>query len=694
MNNYTIENGKIKSKGGIPNLPRWYCDNLVAMENDKYGISKVEYFNRTTKGIPRVFFDDMWGGMKFFIKIHGSAYAENITDVSMSPYGFEGVWTVGSLKLEYCRRIINDTIVTSIKTGSFVPKNTKFSLEFYDSLCLRPQKWGDYRLVDKVERVWSDWLFDKDVLKTEFTEPENNASTYIAIGADFAMNYIKRPLGGKNVLQSEELEANREYSVYISFDDSEDKILKRLETTKQNKESYIEAQEKRYAAAAAKAPVLKSPYKLLNDFFALAPIYSESCKVQSLPGAIRAKTDCYWVWGWDGMSSCYAYSYFGDVEFVGKLLRLYMDTADENGGIAHNFNRDMTHLETSMYSAQGFYINLLYQYAINGGDIEPYYGFAKQLMNTILSHEVNELGLCDGLSLFPDFRESILETGDDISTFNNSSLYCGIAAMRYLAKQMDDEETYKTAQEFTERTRKNFDKILFDKKIGYYVSSADSKTLEKRNSYTSMAIKWDNGFCADLVSDKSGEALGFFEKNFINDAGILPLPEWGESYDFDSNQAHSWWPATSEYYGRLINNQNRKDLIDKFAGWIGYWTEKLMCPEGIDCYINTKTPDTDYWTTINGAWQAYSMRAWYEVIVHSIVGVEISWDGIDLHPYSGEEMAVFGLNYASRKLDIYMKGRGTKIKNVTVDEKKLGAVYKILKENLSEHSVIVVEREK
>lgn len=692
MENYRIENGKIMSKGAVPNPPRWYCDDLVAMENDIYGISKVEYFNRSTEGIPTVFFNDMWGGMKFYLKSDASCFSEALKNTIAMPYGFSGIWETKLGQFEYERRIINNTIVTTLKTGENVLNGTDFVLEFTTAFCLKTQSTGDFRLIDNSGRKWDEWKFCDNALKIFFSETKKVGETHVAIGSEHEIRYEKRSLGGKYILTMPSLLPNTEYSFYISFDETDEKAVERLKTTIKEKNKFICVQNERYRRAGEKAPILESPYKSLNNFFELVPLYHESCKVQSIPGAVRAKTNCYWVWGWDGMSSSYAYAYLGDNEFMGELMELYMKTADENGGIVHCFNRDMTHKITSMYSAQGFYLSLMYQYYINGGDITPYYDFAKKLLNTILSHEVGDTGLCDGWSLFPDFREAIMENGEDISTFNNSSLYCGVAAMGYIAKEVKDDETYRKTSEFTERTRKNFSDIFFDEEKGYFVSSVDKNTLEKRPSYTSMAIKWDNTFCRDLVDGKNGDALRFFEENFVKAPGILPLPRWGKSYDFDSNQAHSHWPATCEYYARLINMENRKELTEQFVGWISYWTDKLMCPEGIDCYTDTEVPATDYWTSLNGAWQAYSMRAWYEAVIHSVVGVEISSDGLNIYPYSGKEMSLIGLNFDNKKLDIHMKGSGSKVKSVSLDGKSLGAVYKIEKELLKEHSVIEVVR--
>lgn len=694
MNEYITEKGKIKSQNGIPHLNRWFCDDLLVFEKDKHGISKVEYFNQTTRGSQKVFVDDMWGGFAFYLhKKRGYRYNENITDCTVMPYGFFGIWEHNGVRAEYSQYIISNTICVTLKTGESVPEDTVFALEFYDYFSFAPNAKGDFRFTDSTERKWKPWKFKNNCMMTGYTEPQNdNVGTYVALSGNFEIDYSQKPLNPKHILQSHALMPNTEYTFFVAFDSSEEQARNRLFDTMKNKEAYLEKQKERYNRIMEKAPVLESPYEGLNKFFELAPLYHESCKVTSVPGAIRAKTNCYWVWGWDGMSSGFAYSYWGDTEFLKELLKMYMETSDKEKGIAHCYARDMSHIETSPYAAQGFYISILYQYYINGGDISPYYDFAKKIFNMIAEHEVGDTGLCEGFSLFPDFRETILENGNDISTFNNSSLYCAVSAMVKLSEAVNDSETAKRASELSKRTLENFQKILFNEEAGFFNSSADSKTLEKRNCFTSMSIKWDNQFCYDIVKGKTAQSLKFFEENFLCKAGISPMPVWAQSYDSDANQAHCNWPCNDEYYARLINFENRKDLVDKFSKRIGYWTNILTCPEGINCYIDSETPETDFWTTENGVWQSYSMRAWYEATVHSIVGIDIDSDGINIYPYSGEEMVLRNLHYNGKTVDVYMKGSGKKIKSVKLNGKDLGTVSHVSKSLLNAQNKLEVLR--
>ena len=181
-------------------------------------------------------------------------------------------------------------------------------------------------------------------------------------------------------------------------------------------------------------------------------------------------------------------------------------------------------------------------------------------------------------------------------------------------------------------------------------------------------------------------------KDFVCSPGLRPFPVWGIAYDADSNQAHSYWPAHSETYTRLVNIENRNDLMEQFIGWVSYWTDLLTCPEGINCYVDTLTPEADDYNSLNGAWQAYSMRAWYEAIVHNVVGVEIDLDGLTFHPYSGAEMSLEGLHYREKIIDIHMKGSGQGIKQITVNGQVIRNADKVSNDILDAKNVIIVER--
>ena len=674
---YTIEKGKIKSENSVPYLPRWFCDDLVTFEIDKFGISKAEYFNRKTNGSEKIFIDDMWGGMRFYIEENGYNRKQNLKDCEIMPYGYNAEWHYKESIFEYEQRVLNNTICTVIKPVELKNKNLKFAAEFYDSWRFIPFKHGDFRYIDKAERVWNDWTYENNELNTFCVEGDING-TYVTIKCKKKCTYMKRALGfTKNIIRTNEMELGEEIIIAIAFDDSKEGAEERAEYTVKNYKKLSEKQNKRYDKIMNSSPILESPYTSLNNFFKLAPLYHESCKIPSVPGGLHAKTEHYWIWGWDGMTSSFAYAYWGDVDFINDMLRMYMDTADKNGVIGHWFARDMSHIEPSPIPAQGFYLSLLYQYHLNGGDISEYYGFAKSIFETIAKSEACGIGLCRGYSLIPDFRETILENGNDLSAFNNSSLYCAVCAMKELAETQGDIKMQCKAAELAEKMKVNFPRILFDEEKGFFVSSADAVTLEKRKVFMSPSIKWDNLFCRDLITGKQKQLLEFFEKNFVCECGIMYAPVWGVGYDEDANQMHCYWPANSECFARLANFENRKDLIEKLISWVECWTDILMCPEGIDCYDNVNEPKPDAWNSENGTWQAYSLRAWYEVIVHSVVGIDFAGNGMNIYPYSGEEMNLKNLHYNRKVFDIYMKGSGTNVNEVILNGKSLGSVRNI-----------------
>ena len=266
--------------------------------------------------------------------------------------------------------------------------------------------------------------------------------------------------------------------------------------------------------------------------------------------------------------------------------------------------------------------------------------------------------------------------------------------MRVLAKAAGDAETEKQAADFAARMREHFVPVLFQKEKGFFVASADADSLEQREVYMAPSIKWDNLFCYDLLKEKQKEILNFFETHLVCEAGIRYAPVWDISYDVDANQMHCYWPAHSETFARLSNRNNRKDLLEKLIGWITYWTGLLMCPEGIDCYNNTSTPKRDCWNSVNGAWQAYSMRGWYEAVIHSVVGVDFNEEGMNLYPYDGEEMVLKNLNYAGKTFRIDMCGSGNRILEVVVNGESLGAITTIPMSCFGQENTVRVVRGK
>lgn len=703
---HVIKKGLIYSEKGIPESPRWFADNRLAIQFDETGVTRVEYRNPEQKaGNSIVFLKGIHDGFRYYIEQKGvTTRAEYMNNV-IWPFGIDSEWNYKSAILKHSIYTINDSIIIKLTTPKEIPAGLKFKLEFRDAFSFIPTKQNNCLLSENgAERIWEEWKFNSDnnaitggytekmkesdkVEKVEIRsssveeedgnneeyrnnkEYENNkANLNVFIGADFRLVHVNR--NSKHILYSSELKGNREYYFVTSFiagsDDALDKYNLELVSIKNN----IEKQFNRYQRVIESSPELISPYKKLNEFVSLSPLYHEALKVTEEPGAIRAKTSNYWVWGWDGMTSNCASLYWGDYEFIRDMLRFYEKTAHPERGIAHAYRNDMSVASISDLPSQGMYITLLQHYYNITNDISEVkdrYQFAKKIYRSIAASEVEGTGFCEGTSLFPDFPNYMKENGHDISAFNNTVFYCASRSMEYLASLLGDKEMCTECESIFRKMESNFVKLFYDENKKFIVNSIDAKTLEKRECFSSDAIKWENEYCSDLFESISSECLDFFEDNFVSKAGIRPMPVWDSAFDGDANQLHSWWPVMGEYYMKLINENNRIDLISQWIGWVSYWTGKLTIPEGIPCYIDTSEPELDKWDTLSGTWQAYSVRGWYQAAIHGVVGVGIDAGGVTFFPYDGEEIKLLNLHYLDRTLDIEMQGSGRYIEFIDVD---------------------------
>ena len=148
----------------------------------------------------------------------------------------------------------------------------------------------------------------------------------------------------------------------------------------------------------------------------------------------------------------------------------------------------------------------------------------------------------------------------------------------------------------------------------------------------------------------------------------------------------------SEFYTRLANRADRDDLLRQYAGWIEYWTERLTCPEGISCYCNDEHVPFDNWISLCGVWHGYSVRGFYNAIVHSFVGVDIDHKGLNIYPRTGPELSLEGLHFGEKTFHIVMSGSGRAIGNVWLNGIPLGAVESIPLCRLGKENTILVER--
>ncbi|WP_217594513.1 hypothetical protein [Cohnella sp. GbtcB17] len=697
---YTVDRGVIHSACGLPESPRWFSDGRLSFQMDDIGITQVDYCHPAQRfGNTTLFLQRHWHGFRLFVERDLRNYRPELRQVRVWPFGVEAEWRLFDSLLRVRVMAVEERIVFELRTPAGLPEGLTLKLAFYKHFALTPSDAEDPRFGPRgARRTWDEWRFDeaRNAFIGGFSErPEESASVeavqggsrqQIAIEADFPLRVAATPVNVKYTLSgAQPLQANRMYRFAIS-PGGESALAAASDEA-------IRRQFARYRAVADVAPVLDSPYRALNEYMSLLPMYHEACKVRSVPGAIKAKTNEYWVWGWDGLTSNDATMYWGDSAFMADMLRFYEETADPERGIAHAYGHDLSVIGVSALPAQGMYITLLQQYYSMTGDLDTvvrHYPFAAGLYRRISALEVRDTGLCEGTSLFPDFPVFMQETGRDLSGMNNTIFYCASRSMEYLAALTGDEPTEALAGALFRRTERHFLPLFFDPSRGFIVSSVDSDSLARRNSFNANAVKWENGYCWELLAGAHERSLQFFEDHIMSPAGLREIPPWDGAYDRDANQLHCWWPVTGEYFMRLINAFDRRELIDRWIGWVEYWARRLTCPEGIPLYVETTEPELDRWNSLKGSWQAYSMRGWYQAAVHGVVGVDIDAGGIQIHPYSGEELTLQGLHYRGKRLHIEMRGSGPCVEAIDVGGNRIRGTCKIPSDLLTGASEIAI----
>lgn len=687
MNRYTVEDGVIFSPRGLPFAPRYFADSRLACAVDEAGVLlNVDYYGAGTRGHQMAFVPDHWGGLKFYLYRAGKRYPLCPRDCRILPFGYTCRWEA----FAFTFFLKNDSIAAVLDAPRDLEEGVSLSVEFYDSYRFRPYPFGDVRYRSGTDRTWEDWSLSGGLLRGGFAE-DDGGRVQVRMGMNVPFTHKRTAANVKNRLQTGALRPGESTVFAISFDGNGEGAEKRCLACLGGFQAMIQAQRERYRRVRERSPRLESPYPSLNRFLELAPLYHESLKIEGLPGAVRANSAHYWVWGWDTLTSNDATAYWGDQEQLKGMLELFLQYADEKG-IAHAFNRDMQNADPAPPPAQGMYITLLDLYGRTGGDMERYYAFARRIFHMIGQTEKEGLGLCCGTSLYPDFRSLIDETGNDVSAFNNSVCYCAVRSMERIARLQGDDETAEAALCLAGRMRRGFEQWMFDGEQGFPVCSIEADTLEKRPVYSANAIKWENNFCGELCQGTDRRILDFYEREIVSPAGLRPMPVWCEAYDADANQLSCWWPVMGECYSRLINRFDRTEGIQQWIGWVGYWTDMLMCPEGISCYAENSRPPMDTWNCLSGTWQAYSMRGWYQAAVHSAVGVDFD-GGVNLYPCTGPELSLYGLWYGARRFNVHMKGSGPYAGRITVNGRALVGSCKIPADWLERENTIEVLRQ-
>lgn len=725
---YTVDKGVIYSEKGIPETPRWFSDSRLSFQLDETGITRVGFCSPAQRfGNQTLFLQRLWDGFRVYVRHERRHYRPTYRNTRVWPFGIESEWEWFGAAFRLRIMAVEERIVIQLTAPPALPDGVTWQLEFYKHFALVPNDAHDPRFGNRgAIREWEEWAFDRDnnALSGGFHEspaepapshaPDEAAAVvtaggafvppdaadphettgaqevqdaaarglsrqYVGITADFPLTFAATAVNPKYTLASAEaLQPDRAYTFTIAFATTREESLRSWLPAEAA--AAIDRQFARYRRVAEAMPELISPYPALDEYFGLLPMYHESCKVTDRPGAIKAKNMEYWVWGWDGLTSNHATMYWGDATFIAAMLRFYEETADPELGVAHAYRHDMKPISASALPAQGMYISLLAQYGAMTGDwaeVKRRYPFARTVFGRIAALESGDTGLCRGTSLFPDFPGFMKETGRDLSGMNNTIFYCAARAMEHVAAIVGDRETEGRAEAIARRFERHFVPLFVDEARGFPVSSIDAVTLERRDSFNANAVKWDNNYMRELLADVNERCLAFLEEHVVCPGGLREIPLWCDAFDADANQLHCWWPVTGEYYMRLINGMNRGDLVAQWIGWVSSWAKHLTCPEGVPLYTESAEPELDRWNSLKGTWQAYSMRGWYQAIVHGVVGVDAEAGGLHVYPYEGAELTLKGLHYRGKRITVDMRGSGRYAASIEIDGHTVRGTHKV-----------------
>ena len=677
MNEYSVKNGKIYTEKGLPWAPRWFCDGRLAFAVDNESIRQIDHHGPQVTGSYILFHKRFWEGMRFYLRAGSSRTLLRPEKCEITPFGFSSKGSYG----EYGLYAADDTLIFTVTPAM----DCDIDVEFYEDSLFRPETHAHAGIgLRGGERSWTPFVAEENRLVTSYEE--KGGKTNVAFSASLPISYRKTSAFTKHILTLLGARAGKECVMVLDASAGECK------GTHGYKER-IARQEARYKEVAERVPVLHSAYPMLDRFFATAPLYHESLKVNDIPGTTRAQTTHYFVWAWDSMTTPDAYIYWGDRDFLGKMLTAFADNVSDTGCIPAAFTNNMGNVYgDAPPAAQSMFITLLDIYRLAGGDFKKHYAFAKKLFHKNLSFEKKGTALLAGYSLYPDYRELIGETGNDVSAFNNSVTFCAVRSMEAMATAYGDTEEAVFCRDFAAKMKDSFARAFWNEKEGYYASSADADTLIPRPIPSSNAIKWENDYCEELIEGHEDALAKFFAEYFVAPAGLRPYPEGNPAYDADANQLHSFWPVMSELYARLLCHKGDKAATEQFIGWISYWAERLSCPEGISVYENTPTPAFDGWSAAPGIWHGYSARGFYTAALHCVVGVGFNQKGLRLFPVAIDApLTLKNLHFGSISLDIEATGCG-RPKNVILNGEALGAVEYIPFEKLKERNTLTIVR--
>lgn len=691
--------GAVCCNSGLPWQPRLFCDNRLMAEIKDNAISEIRYFNKNGNGSNMVFRRNFLKATGFFLETESRNYELELSDTQMYPFGFFGSWNLNEYRFGFSFCVVNDSIVIILKTPESLPDEYKYHFEIRKNAFFVPPQ------VEKVfsnpqlsggDRRWSEFLENNGIYKASFKE--SDADAYIAMMSNFDAKLRVTTRNTKYDFFAESIKPNTEYVWVISLGCDEEKTEKVCRNTVQNYKEIVNEKTEIYRAVFDKTPRFDTGYEYVDNFMNLAPLYNESLKVNDVPGIIRANTKHYFAWGSDSVTEANSIYFWGDNEYNKEIMDVAVSAGFPVICAYGNDGKNLHKKDKFTVGGNIFFINYLYCYISGGGTLTAsLYDFSKKIFEETLKVYDKKSGMfITGSSAEFDYSslfKSMHSTDEVLGFKENIQIYTAFRSMQALAYIVGDIKTVEQITPIVEKFEKNADKVFFDETAGYYSFAVDGATGEKSSMFSPYLARVENEFLSDVVHHRYTALTKFFKENYVSENGIRPLNKNDKDYDGDANQMHCWWPAyNSDFYIRCINEANDKELLDKFIGWVSFWSERLTIPEGIDCYCDNKNLEFDDWNMCCGAWQLYNYRAFYQAIVRGMYGLDFDMFGVTVFPHSCKDISVKNLHAMGRSFDFDIIGCGDFVESVTVNGVELRGTNRIPFDILKDCNTVLVKK--
>ena len=700
----------VKEGLGVPYLT--YGGGRVGVSVSRWGgLHQIAYYGIAPESASSIYFEADAASsyarlFRFQLCIDGLPYNLELHDTRHFPFGYASHFAVEELQVEVRHHLtlLNDTVLSTLDVLKN-PNNLSLNLQFehHDST----QKAGSSEVV----RQWSAWETDRASQALMLTASERwteagwqrelshmqetpgqvglatrtagvrEGETRIALFSELPLA-VNRAQGRMQVSSQPFVQGTQ--ALVLLFASDSETLSRRMNNIKQNLSSLARDKEAQYLRRLESVPTLSAANPVLSSYFANAPGISETLIVEDRPGAMRASSMHYWVWGWDTVMCSDAYLISGNSAFVRDALCFYRETADKSSGWAHQFSRDLCTRIPQAPSAQCLYLIMLYGYQSYTGDrtlLRDVYPFAQEIFQRACE-SLNSAGLGTGPALWPDIPDFAGHTGQDCSVFNNSILYQGARSMEALAHLCGDSETAERARKLGRGLEEKFVPTFWDKEKNYFVDSVDSVTLEQRKSYPSHALLWQSPFCSDLVYEKLPECAAFVRENHATPRGFLPYPRWDKAFNGDHNQLGQTWPITDVFDTMCMAAAGDQQILTQWIDEIAWFWEQLTVPEAysVQTINDSGTPDAP------GGKQPFSAKSWYMAIIQSLVGVSVDLGGLTLGPGLEEAAEIQRFHYQGSLIQISTEGAGKYPALLTVDGMTIQGSCKVPRSLLTEPS--------